>query len=35
MHRRGFSSRHDGGDGGRWKEGEEAGKRALLIKLQA
>ena len=35
---RGFSFRHDGGEGGRWKrekEGEEAGKHALLIKLQA
>ena len=34
---RGFSFRHDR-EGGRWKrekEGEEAGKHALLIKLQA
>jgi hypothetical protein len=34
---RGFSFRH-GGESGRWKrekEGEEAGKQALLIKLQA
>jgi hypothetical protein len=34
---RGFSFRHDGGEGGRWereKEGEEAGMHALLIKLQ-
>ena len=34
---RGFSFRHDGGEGGRWKrekEGEEAGKHALLIKLR-
>jgi hypothetical protein len=34
---RGFLFRHDGGEGGRWereKEGEEAGKHALLIKLQ-
>jgi hypothetical protein len=30
---RGFSFRHDGGEGGRWKEGEEAGKHALLTKL--
>jgi hypothetical protein len=33
---RGFSFRHDGGEGGRWKrekEGEETGKHALLIKL--
>jgi hypothetical protein len=32
----GFSFRHGGGEGGRWKrkEGEEAGKQALLIKLQ-
>jgi hypothetical protein len=31
---RGFSFRHGGGEGGRWKrekEGEEAGKQALLI----
>ena len=35
---RGFSFRHDGGEDGRWKrekEGEEAGKHALLIKLRA
>ena len=35
---RGFSFRHGSGEGDRWKrekEGEEAGKRALLIKLQA
>ena len=34
---RGFSFRHGGGEGGWWKreEGEEAGKHALLIKLQA
>jgi hypothetical protein len=35
---RGFSFRHDSGEGGRWKrekEGEEVGKHALLIKLQA
>ena len=34
---RGFSFRHDGGKGSRWKrekEGEEAGKHALLTKLQ-
>jgi hypothetical protein len=35
---RGFSFRHDGGEGSRWKrekEREEAGKHALLIELQA
>jgi hypothetical protein len=39
---RSFSFRHNGEEGGRWKEGEggrgregEAGKHALLIKLQA
>jgi hypothetical protein len=32
---RGFSFRHDGGKGGHWKEGEEAGKHAFLIKPQA
>jgi hypothetical protein len=35
---RDFSFRHDDGEDGRWKrekEGEEAGKHALLIKLWA
>jgi hypothetical protein len=35
---RGFSFRHNAGEGGRWKrekEGEEAGKHALSIKLRA
>jgi hypothetical protein len=34
---RSFPFRYDDGEGGRWKsekEGEEAGKHALLIKLQ-
>jgi hypothetical protein len=26
---RGFSSRHDGGEGGRWKEGERSGRASI------